>query len=42
MGNIRLVIGATFNDGSHVNIDWLTVACLKVHDWFGDYGIIHR
>ena len=32
MGNISLVIGATFNDGSHINIDGFTVSRLKVHD----------
>ena len=32
MGNIRLVIGATLNGRSHVNINRLTVARLKVHD----------
>ena len=42
MGNVRLVVGAAFNDSSHINIDGFTVARLKVHDRFGDYGIIHR
>jgi len=32
MRNVRLVIGATFNDGSHINIDGFTVARLKGHD----------
>nr|DAJ34213.1 MAG TPA: hypothetical protein [Caudoviricetes sp.] len=32
MRNISLVIGATFNGRSHVNISRLTVARLKVHD----------
>lgn len=32
MGYVRLVIGATLNGRSHVNIDGFTVARLKVHD----------
>ena len=32
MGYVRLVIGAIFNDDSHVNIDGFTVSRLKVHD----------
>jgi len=41
MGNVRLVIGATFNDGSHINISRLTVARLKVHDWSCGCRIIY-
>jgi len=32
MGYVRLVIGATLNGRSHVNIDGFTVARQKVHD----------
>ena len=32
MGYVGLVIGAIFNGCSHVNINRLTVARLKVHD----------
>jgi len=42
MGQIRFVIRATFNGRSHINIGRLTVARLKGHNGFGDYGVIHR